>query len=47
MGNENPAGQPRLDREEPELGSEEDIPTPSNEDPAEAARNTEVRPQEP
>jgi hypothetical protein len=26
-------GPPHLDREEPELANEEDIPTPSNEDP--------------
>jgi hypothetical protein len=38
---------PGLDREEPELASEEDIPTPSNEDPEENARQTEVRPQQP
>jgi hypothetical protein len=36
---------PGLDREEPELTSEEDIPTPSNDDPDEIARQTEVHPQ--
>jgi hypothetical protein len=46
MSIENPTGIPRLDREEPELATEEDIPTPSNEDPEESARNTEVRPRE-
>ena len=40
----NPTGVPRLDREEPELALEEDIPTPSNEDPQEAEGDTEVRP---
>ena len=43
----NPTGIPRLDREEPELATEEDIPTPSNEDPEEAARNTEIAPRQP
>jgi hypothetical protein len=38
----NPTGIPRLEREEPELATEEDIPTPSNDDPAEMERNTEV-----
>jgi hypothetical protein len=38
---------PGLEREEPELASEEDIPTPSNDDPEENARETEVRPQQP
>ena len=46
MGIENPTGVPRMDREEPELASEQDIPTPSNEDEEEIARNTEVHPQE-
>ena len=43
----NPTGIPRLDREEPELWAEEDIPTPSNDDPEEAERNTEVAPRQP
>ena len=47
MGIENPTGIPRLDREEPQLSSEEDIPTPSNEDPEEAARNTEIARRQP
>jgi hypothetical protein len=38
---------PGLEHEEPEFTSEEDIPTPSNEDPEESARHTEVRPQTP
>ena len=46
IGIENPTGIPRLDREEPELASEEDIPTPSNEDLEEAARNTEIAPRQ-
>ena len=46
MGIENPTGVPRMDREEPELANEEDIPTPSNDDEEEIERNTEVRPQE-
>jgi hypothetical protein len=44
---ENPTGIPRLDREEPELATEEDIPTPSNEDPQESARQTEIFPRQP
>ena len=44
MGIENPTGIPRLDREEPELATEEDIPTPSNQDEEEMARNTEIEP---
>lgn len=44
----NPTGIPRLDREEPELTTEEeDIPTPSNEDPEENARHTEIAPRQP
>lgn len=46
MSTENPTGIPCLDREEPELAMEEDIPTPSNEDPEENARHTEVHPGE-
>ncbi|WP_205960330.1 hypothetical protein [Ramlibacter henchirensis] len=46
MTTENPTGIPRLEREEPELATEEDIPTPSNEDPEEIERNTEVSPRE-
>ena len=42
----NPTGIPRLDREEPELATEEDIPTPSNEDPEEIERNTDVQPEQ-
>jgi hypothetical protein len=42
----NPTGIPRLDREEPELATEEDIPTPSNEDLEEAERNTEIAPRQ-
>jgi hypothetical protein len=38
---------PGLEREEPELATEEDIPTPANDDPEEVARKTEVRPQQP
>jgi hypothetical protein len=38
---------PGLEHEEPELWSEDDIPTPSNDDPEEAARHTEVHPQKP
>jgi hypothetical protein len=45
MSTENPTHIPRLDREEPELATEEDIPTPSNEDLEEAERNTQIRPQ--
>lgn len=40
----NPTGIPRLDREEPELATEEDIPTPSNEDPEENARQAGIVP---
>lgn len=40
----NPTGIPRLEQEEPEIATEEDIPTPSNEDPQEAERNTQVLP---
>ncbi|WP_156385404.1 hypothetical protein [Ramlibacter sp. Leaf400] len=47
MNTENPTGIPRLDREEPELSTEEDIPTPSNEDLEEAERNTEISPRKP
>ncbi len=43
----NPTGVPRLDREEPELAFEEDIPTPSNEDEEEIERTTEVQPDRP
>jgi hypothetical protein len=39
--------QPGLEREEPELASEEDIPTPSNQDEEEIARNTDVHRREP
>ena len=46
MSTENPTGIPRLDREEPELATEDDIPTPSNEDPEETERNTQVRPKQ-
>ncbi|WBY01263.1 hypothetical protein PE066_17635 [Ramlibacter tataouinensis] len=42
MSTANPTGIPRLEAEEPEFSVEEDIPTPSNEDPEEAARHTEV-----
>jgi len=45
MSQVNPTGIPRLDREEPEFAYEEDIPTPSNEDPEENARETEVQPE--
>jgi hypothetical protein len=37
---------PGLEREEPELASEEDIPSSSNDDPDESARDTEVHPQQ-
>ncbi|WP_332814721.1 hypothetical protein [Ramlibacter sp.] len=47
MSTANPTGIPRLECEEPEFATEEDIPTPSNEDPEEAARNTEVHPERP
>jgi hypothetical protein len=43
----NPTGIPRLEQEEPEFAVEDDIPTPSNEDPEEAARNTEIHPAKP
>lgn len=43
----NPTGIPRLEQEEPEFANEEDIPTPSNEDPQEAERNTQVAPERP
>jgi hypothetical protein len=38
---------PGLEREEPELTNEEDIPTSSNDDPDEIARNTEVDREQP
>ncbi|WP_167772912.1 hypothetical protein [Ramlibacter humi] len=47
MGIENPTGIPRLDREEPDLWMEEDIPTPSSDDPEEIAENTDVQRQTP
>jgi len=47
MTQANPTGIPRLDREEPELAQEEDIPTPSNEDEEEVRRQTEVDPEQP
>ena len=43
MGTENPTGIPRLDREEPELAAEEDIPTPSNDDPEQAEKDTDLQ----
>ena len=47
MSTEHPDVNPGLEREEPELQTEEDIPTPSNDDPEEAARNTEITPRTP
>lgn len=38
----NPYGIPNLDREEPELVQEEDIPTPSNDDPEQAEEITRI-----
>lgn len=42
MASANPYGIPNLDHEEPELTSEEDIPTPSNDDPQQAEENTRI-----
>lgn len=47
MNTANPTGIPRLDREEPEFALEEDIPTPSNEDPEDSERETQVHPERP
>ena len=38
----NPYGIPNLDREEPDLWIEEDIPTPSNDDPEQAEEATRI-----
>lgn len=37
---------PGLEREEPELTTEEDIPSSSNDDPEENARETQIHPKE-
>ncbi len=47
MSTANPTGIPRLDREEPELAMEEDIPTPANEDDETVAEQTEPHPAQP
>lgn len=47
MSTANPTGIPRLDREEPELSMEEDIPTPANEDEETVEELTDVNPGQP